>query len=287
MRLVLGLDGGGTGCRAAVADARGRVLGRGEAASANIVSDPEGARANILAAARAALDASGIGAESGELAAVLGLAGANLPAAAERLGGRLPFARALIVTDAAIALRGAHGREDGITATCGTGSVFAAQRGGAVSSVGGWGLILGDQGSGARLGRTLLEMALLAHDGLVPSTALLAEVVAEAGGPESLVDLAQGATPADFARYAPRIVAAAGAGDVTAERLLAEAETWVAASIDRLAADDPLPVCFHGGLGAVFAARLAERYAGRVRDAKGTALDGALDMAREMAGGKG
>ena len=61
----------------------------------------------------------------------------------------------------------------------------------------------------------------------------------------------------------------------------------VAASIDRLAGNDPLPVCFHGGLGAVFAARLADRYAGRVREAKGTALDGALEMAREMAGDAG
>ena len=287
MRLVLGIDGGGTGCRAAIADADGRVLGRGEAASANIVSDPEGARVNIEAAARAALDASGTGADFDDLVAVLGLAGANLPAAAARLAERLPFARARIVTDAAIALRGAHGREDGITATCGTGSVFAAQRNGEVSTLGGWGLILGDQGSGARLGRTLLEAALLAHDGLAPSTALLAEVVAEAGGPEGLVDFAQRASPADFARYAPRVVAAAAAGDAAAERLLAEAETVVAASIDRLAGNDLLPVCFHGGLGAVFAARLADRYAGRVREAKGTALDGALDMARQMAGSAG
>lgn len=287
MRLVLGIDGGGTGCRAAVADSQGRVLGRGAAASANIVSDPDGARANILEAACAALDASGTGAVLADPVVVLGLAGANLPAAAERLLKRLPFTRARIVTDAAIALRGAHGREDGITATCGTGSVFAAQRGGAVSTLGGWGLILGDQGSGARLGRTLLETALHAHDGLVPSTALLAEVIAEADGPEGLVNFAQGAKPADFARHAPRIVAAAEAGDAAAERLLAEAETWVAASIDRLAGDDPLPVCFHGGLGAVFAARLAGRYAGRLRDAKGTALDGALDMARELERGVG
>ena len=78
MTLYLGVDGGGTGCRAAVADAAGRVLGQGAAASANIWTDPEGARANILAAAQAALDAAATGAGSASSSAVLGLAGANV-----------------------------------------------------------------------------------------------------------------------------------------------------------------------------------------------------------------
>ncbi|MDE3240946.1 MAG: ATPase, partial [Paracoccaceae bacterium] len=59
MQLFLGIDGGGTGCRAAVADARGRILGRGKAGPANIVTDPDGARANILAATVAALGSHG------------------------------------------------------------------------------------------------------------------------------------------------------------------------------------------------------------------------------------
>ena len=93
MRLYLGVDGGGSGCRAAVADAAGRVLGQGAAASANIWTDPEGARANILAAAEAALAAAGTGGRLGDLVAVLGLAGANVAGAAERLAPGLPFAR--------------------------------------------------------------------------------------------------------------------------------------------------------------------------------------------------
>ena len=85
MTLYLGVDGGGSGCRAAVADAAGRVLGHGAAASANIWTDPDGARANILAAAQAAVEAADAGARLGELVAVLGLAGANIAGAAERL----------------------------------------------------------------------------------------------------------------------------------------------------------------------------------------------------------
>ena len=150
MAFYLGIDGGGSGCRAAVCDAEGRMLGRGAAASANIWSDPDGALGNILAAAGAAAAEAGA-ADLGGLVAVLGLAGANVPAAVARLQGRLPFRRLRIEPDMVVALKGALGEADGITAALGTGSVYAVQRAGAVRMIGGWGFLLGDQGSGARI----------------------------------------------------------------------------------------------------------------------------------------
>jgi len=66
----------------------------------------------------------------------------------ERLRAALPFARIRIETDAVAAAKGALRDEDGIVAALGTGSVFAAQRGGEVRQIGGWGLVLGDEGSG-------------------------------------------------------------------------------------------------------------------------------------------
>jgi glucosamine kinase len=282
MQLFLGVDGGGTGCRAAVADAAGAILGRGAAASANILSDPEGARANILAAARSALAGAGAGDEFEDVRAVLGLAGANVATAVARLRAGLPFAHVAVESDAVIALKGALGEGDGIAATIGTGSVFARQQGGVVAMIGGWGFVLGDQGSGARMGRALLEAALLAHDGLGAATPLMGTLIAEAGGPEALVAFARTAAPADFAAFAPRIVAAAGAGDPVAGAILDEAAEAVGAAIARLQTEPPLPVCFLGGLGPVFAERLAPRYSGLTRAPLGSALDGALALARRL-----
>lgn len=279
MTLYLGIDGGGTGCRAAVADGEGRILGRGEGGSANIWSDPAGALRNILAAARAAADEAG--ADLAALHAVLGLAGANVAATVENLAPRLPFARTRIESDAVIALRGALGPEDGITAAIGTGSVFGVQRGGAIRMIGGWGFLLGDQGSGARIGRALLERALLAHDGLAPPSPLLSAVLAESGGPAGLVAWSRSAVPADYARLVPRILDAAGT-DPAAAAVLAEADAAIAGAIDRLMADGPLPLCFLGGLGRAFAARLAPRYPGLIREPRGTGLDGALALARDL-----
>jgi len=283
MSMHLGIDGGGTGCRAAVAAEDGRVLGVGTGAPANIVTDPEAAHAAVLAATETALLAAEARCAPGDLVAVLGLAGANLPEAAARFAAKLPFARVRVVSDALVAVRGALGADDGVTAAIGTGSVFAAQRAGAVRMIGGWGFVLGDQASGARLGQRLLEWALLAHDGLADPSPLLAAVVAEAGGPDGLVATMRHAVPADFARLAPRLVAAAASRDPVAEAILAEGEAQIVAAIDLLLGGEALPITFLGGLGPVFAARLAGRYGAHIRPARGSGLDGALAMARDLA----
>jgi glucosamine kinase len=87
MRLYLGIDGGGSGCRAAVCDDAGRVLGRGSAGPANIWTGFERAQANVLAATGAALAEAGAADRAGEVRALLGLAGANVSGAAARLAG--------------------------------------------------------------------------------------------------------------------------------------------------------------------------------------------------------
>jgi glucosamine kinase len=88
------------------------------------------------------------------------------------------------------------------------------------------------------------------------------------------------AVPADYARLVPRILDAAPA-DSGAAAVLAEADAAIVGAIDRLMAEGPLPLCFLGGLGRAFAARLGPRYPGLIREPRGTGLDGALALARE------
>jgi glucosamine kinase len=262
-----------------VADGTGRILGQGRAGPANIASDVIGARDNILAAAREALvAATGSDAALPRLSAGLGLAGANAAGVVERLRAALPFLRIRVETDAIAAVKGALGDRDGIVAAIGTGSVFASQIGGRIRQIGGWGLVLGDEGSGARLGRSLLAAALGAVDGFRPMTPLLADVLQEQGGMEGVIAFSLAARPADFAALAPRVLRS---DDPAAEGLMAAAAEDVAASIAVLQTDPPLPVTFIGGLGEAWAARLAGRWP--IAPARGTALDGALILAREAA----
>jgi glucosamine kinase len=279
MTLFLGIDGGGTGCRAAVADGSGRILGEGRAGPANIASDIMAARDNILIASCHALTlATGSDAGLRDLAAGLGLAGANAAGAAGALRAALPFARMRIETDAIAAVKGALGDRNGIVAAIGTGSVFASQRVGVIRQIGGWGLALGDEGSGARLGRSLLAAALGAADGFRPMTPLLREILDEHGGMEGVIAFSLAARPADFAALAPRIMTS---DDPAAREVVAQAVEDVAASVAVLQTDPPLPVTFIGGLGAAYAERLAGRW--EILPALGSALDGALMLAREAA----
>ncbi|WP_415183704.1 BadF/BadG/BcrA/BcrD ATPase family protein [Phaeovulum sp.] len=276
----LGVDGGGTGCRAALADGAGRIIGRGEGGPANIATNPEAARSNILDAARQAL---GDHAPEAEVCAVLGLAGANLPERANWLAARLPFGRVSVVSDARIAVKGALGDDDGIVAAVGTGSVFASQRAGQMRIIGGWGFLLGDEGSGAWIGRALLIRALRALDGFVPMTPCLRAVLDERGGAPAVVDFAKTAQPADFAAYAPRILAEAAAGDTAAQAVISAAADEVTAAVVLLQQEgDTVPVVFLGGLGPTFAVRTRALWP--VLPAKGTALDGALWLARQGGG---
>lgn len=274
MALYLGIDGGGTGCRAAVADASGRILGLAEAGPANIASDPDTAAVNILKASHSALANAGGGTIH---AAGLGLAGANAAGAPDRLRAALPFARIAIVTDAITAIKGALGPDDGIVAALGTGSVFAAQVGGTIRQIGGRGLVLGDEGSGAWIGRALLARTLRAVDGFDALTPLLSAVLSEHCSPDAIVAFSLSARPADFATFAPRVI---GSTDPAATAIMAKAIADTAAAIALLQPEHPLPVTFLGGLGPTFAARLPHL---PQRPAKGTALDGALFLARQAA----
>lgn len=273
--LILGLDGGGTGCRAALAAPDGTVIARAEGGPANIATDFDAARASILSTL---IEAMGhVGATPPEICVGLGLAGANMAGVSEQLAISLPFPRLRIETDAVTAALGALDGVDGIVAAIGTGSVFAVVEGARVRQIGGWGLILGDEGSGAALGRAILSHALRAHDGHQAMTPLLSRLLAEHGGPGGVVAFARSASPADFAALVPQILST---DDPAARALLADATCEVAAFIDLLQQARALPVVFTGGLGPTYRARLSGRWA--VQDAVGTALDGALILAREL-----
>ncbi|APO75444.1 N-acetylglucosamine kinase protein [Rhizobium etli 8C-3] len=279
--LAIGIDGGGSSCRAAVADRRGNVLGRGKAGPANILSDLDGSLLNIVESAHDALREAGLPAETiSKVSAVVGVAGANVGDYGARIERNLPFADGHVVTDALIALQGALGDSDGVIGAFGTGSVYNARRDGKLRGIGGWGFVVGDQASGARLGRDLLEKSLLAYDKVRPSSPLTAKLMAEYGGdPERVVEFAHASKPRDFARYAPLVFDYAAQGDKIAIGIIKDAALAIDENLDALLWPECPAICLLGGLAGAYEPWLAERHKALLRVPKGDVLQGAIELA--------
>ena len=285
IRFLIGVDGGGTSCRAAVASPDGAILGRGEAGSSNITTNLDGAADNIMAAIRSALVAAGMTDDVlPDCAAVLGLAGANVGDFARRLADRLPFALKDIESDATIALQGALADGDGAIAILGTGSAFLSRKGETLRLIGGWGFQLSDLGGGARLGRDALELAILAHDGVAERSPLTDELLAQFDrGPDGIVLFAQTAKPVDYGRHAPTVLRHLENGDANAKRLFSASAKTVDAAFDALCKDGIDRIALLGGLAKFYPDYLAERHRERLVPAKADALTGAVELAAKLA----
>ena len=220
--LYIGLDAGGskTAALARVGTETRRFDGPGAQATRDGTDAVADRLAPLVQEVRAAFE----GADLGGLA--VGLAGAGTPdlcdAVRAALRERIGPAPLAVTHDADIALEAAFGEGSGAVLLVGTGSmVYARAREGTTARAGGWGPALGDDGSGAALGRAALRAALAALDG-GPPTDLGERLAADFELPtrEALVAAAHGATPS-LARFAPALLAAAQADDWQATQILA------------------------------------------------------------------
>ncbi|WP_431678717.1 N-acetylglucosamine kinase [Kitasatospora sp. KL5] len=255
--LVLGLDAGGTGSRAVVADLHGRVLGTARGEGANPVAHGGAAAARAVGdTLRAALD----GLDPGAVAAgVVGLAGALV--AEPELAGLWP-ALGLSVTprttsDLALAYTAGTGRPDGSVLIGGTGAVAAEVRGHVpVRLADGHGWLLGDLGSGQWLGREAVRLALAAVDARRTPTgtaAAVAEALCGRSGGDGLRAALLGAVyaeaPVRLARLAPLVLDAAAAGEPAAQALVREAAGLLLGTLGTVRpAGSALPVVLAGGV---------------------------------------
>jgi glucosamine kinase len=212
-----------------------------------------------------------------DVRAHLGLAGVIGTSVSEAVGARLPFERAVVSDDRPTAMAGALGSRDGAVIAVGTGSFVGRVTQGEMRFVGGHGFFIGDQASGAWLGRRLLQEVVLAEDGLRAASDLSREMVARFGGAAEMARFAAGAEPEDFAGLARDVAAAAG--DPIAVALMQEGADYLERALVGLGFGEGEALCLIGGLGPRYEAALAARFGGVVA-ARGSALDGAVILAR-------
>lgn len=258
--LVMGIDGGGTHTRVQLADTGGALLGEGEAGTSNPLAQGLGAAQRELdrAMARAFDDAR----RPRERVAALcmGLGGADRGPEQQELAAwaRANAAeRVKVVNDAEIVLAAASSRDWGVALIAGTGSfAWGRNRAGETARAGGWGYLLGDEGSGFDLARQALHAITQAADGRGEPTGLMDSILTywNLAAPQDLIQVYRsGATNADLARLAPIVLQTAEAGDAVAQRLVAEAAQALARSVSAVSRalnldTAPFPLALTGGL---------------------------------------
>lgn len=282
---VIGIDGGGTGCRVAISAADGSVIGTAIGAAANYTSDPDGTVRHILAALSDVADNAGLPLDRLlDMPAHLGLAGIVSREDANALAARLPLTRCRITDDQVTSTIGALGARDGALVAVGTGSFVAIKRGETIRTLGGWGLQLGDQAAGAWLGRIALQRCALVADGLAPTSPLVANLLARFDGDAGqIIAFARQAAPAEYAQLAPLVFEAAQSDDLHGRSLVVEGAAYLNLCLGTadLEGDDVL--CVSGGLGPRYAPWLDENFQARIAQPEGTALDGAVRLAWQLA----
>ncbi len=280
--LLLGVDGGGTGCRARLTDMNGDVLGEGSGGPANIRFGIKESFAAVMQATDLCLEQAGLTFEDAEIFACLALAGASEPThlAAARTYN-LPFAHTLLTTDAHAACIGAHGGKNGGIIVVGTGSVGWGIVGGREHRVGGWGFPVSDEGSGAWLGCEAARRVLWAYDGRIAWTALTKKILERFDGdPHAIVRWMGQARPRDFGALAPVIIEYAARGDTVAGELMRAGAHYIDVMAERLATLGVPRLALAGGLAPSVEPWLAPSTQELLVAPLGDALSGALWLAR-------
>jgi N-acetylglucosamine kinase-like BadF-type ATPase len=226
---VLGIDAGGTKTVCLLADDQGAIVSEGRGAGANLHTAGELAVEKVL---HEAMEAA-IGDRAITPAAIcLGIAGVDrddemrtVRAVMRRIGYK---SRVLVVNDALIGLVAGARDEPGIAINAGTGSiVYGRNAAFEAARAGGWGHMIGDEGSGYWIGRESLAAVMRAFDGRGPATRLTAEILShfnvddESRLPRIVYDREQ--PRVSVAALGPIIQRVADQGDAVAGRILEHA----------------------------------------------------------------
>ncbi|BCL36298.1 N-acetylglucosamine kinase [Nostoc sp. MS1] len=241
MSYVLGIDGGGSKTVCILMDDEHEVIGRGQAGAANYQSiGTEAAFMSIQSAIYEAIKLSkpikidaiclglaGVG-RAKDIDIVKGLVSGLIDTQTLPITWNLQPSNIVICNDALIALVGGIGHSVGIVAAVGTGSIiFGQNQQGETKRVGGWGYILGDEGSAYKIAVAGMQAALKSYDGREKSTSLI-EAFQQHLNLKNIEDLIEiiyrrGWGVKQIAALAPIVDLAAAYGDEVANHIIDDA----------------------------------------------------------------
>jgi N-acetylglucosamine kinase-like BadF-type ATPase len=263
MRYYLGLDGGGTKTAAVILDENRRETGSGFGGPCNIATGDDAALAvSVKQATESALKSAGLPRDTRFAGVCAGVAGYTAKSR------RVEFSRILadcipadshrVDPDFAIAYWGASNGEPGIIVIAGTGAgVFGRTADGKTARADGRGYILGDRGSGFRMGLQALKRIVQFEEEQIPHLSLSRQILDSIGAADldDVVEwLYRDFTPSRVAALMEVLAAAGEEGDPEARHILRSGARALANGSVRLVArklgidEGPLRLYLAGGI---------------------------------------
>ncbi len=308
MPYLLGIDGGGTRTTCMASDQEGRILGEGYGGPSNHWKvGLYAAKSSLKAAIGGALRETGLRKSQISVlcAGLAGLArGIDRTIFTKVFSESFPECRLKLEDDAYIALVGATEGQPGVIVISGTGSIATGVNNeGRRARSGGWGHILGDEGSGYQIARSGLTATLRAEDGRGPATLLTEKICSELyiKGMHDLIPMLydESVPPNRIASLFPLVVEAADEGDDVARGLLDDAavklyEIARAVILELGLDDEPFPIIGSGGvwnsaplIKSRFEDLICENFPKiRLKTARRSPAEGAVMLARALAIGQ-
>ncbi|SHI69888.1 N-acetylglucosamine kinase [Lutispora thermophila] len=183
MKIYIGIDGGGTNLKALIGDSNKRVIGTAKSGPVNYqsvgIEKVKESFGSLLAYCKNELKIKHEDIEC----ICMGCAGINNKMDEmiyKEMMNELGYSNKLLLyNDAFVALVGANGKAEGAVIISGTGSIaYGIKKDGTHVRVGGWGHIIGDEGSGYSIARDALNTIVRSMDGIIPYT-MLTEAIME------------------------------------------------------------------------------------------------------------
>ncbi len=250
--LFLGIDGGGSKCKAIVMNENNEILGTGISGPGNPLHGYEQATKSITESAKLALKDAGLeDVKLNEFNAGVGLAGVNLPVLFKQMQEwEHPFKQMFLAHDLFVACLGAHHSNNGAVIISGTGSCGFSCIDEQEVMVGGHGFPQGDKGSGAWFGLQATKQVLLSLDGLVEPSLMNNVLLKKLDciDTTSIVEKIAGKKATFYAQLANLVFDAAEQGDSVALAIVEEGAEYINSIARSILTKKPARISMLGGL---------------------------------------
>ncbi len=262
-RVVVGVDGGGTKTRAVLAAFDGSVLGEATGGPSNVQKKGIAGAADVIYDLVLKCIEKAGSSHQAMAHLVVGVAGAGRPSTRSELTSAIsslaqknktPFSQITVETDARIALEAAFPGKPVIVLIAGTGSIALHRADdGQIHRAGGWGSVIGDEGSGYAIAREACAAVMKEHDGRSEKT-VLTDLVREHFGITDIEDLITKlqSEKTELAPFAEKVFEAVTRRDRVARQILIKGASELVECVRILTLAHPpkhiLPVCLMGGL---------------------------------------